>query len=337
MIETVLGPVSAESLGPTCMHDHLRTDASSLRRDGAAPAPEFDDVRLETLGYLRWNMLASADNLRLDDDELAVDELTSVVEYGQRAVLECSSIGLGPEHARLPDISRRSGVTVLSAYGFYVPSSLPTWVAELSESELEEHLHSALTVAISGTNFRAALLGIMGTTRDFGHREREMLRAAARAAARAGSSASVRLDPAARNGIQVIETLITEGLAAERIVLTNADEYMDAAYWDDLAGTGAVLEMSFGTEAVHVGRVDNPSDGERLRFFGEFARGHSAARHVLGLSTWTKAQLSAYGGYGYAYLFARIAPALREQGLSGARLDEMLVGTPRRLLDRTVN
>ncbi|WP_374976704.1 hypothetical protein ACEYYH_02410 [Microbacterium trichothecenolyticum] len=336
MIETVLGPISADALGATCMHDHLRVDASGLRRDGATPAPDHDDVRLETLGYLRWNMLSSADNLRLNDDDLAARELSLAAVLGQRAVVECSSIGLGPTHASLPAISRASGVAVISAYGFYVPYALPGWVGELDEEQLESHLFEALTVAVPGTSFRAGLLGIMGTTAQFAPREREMLRAASRAGARTGASVSVRLDPEAARGVEVVELMTAEGLPADRIIFTNADEYMDAGYWAELADAGAVLEMCFGTEAVHPGRVDNPSDRERLSFFGRFAGDHPQARHVLGLSTWTKAQLAAYGGYGYSYLLARIVPELAERGIAADRLDAMLVDEPRRLLDRVV-
>lgn len=335
MIETVLGSLPPDSLGVTCMHDHLRSDASGLRRDGATPAPDHDDVRLESLGYLRWNMLASADNLRLDDDDLAARELSSAAVYGQQAVVECSSIGLGPSHESLPAISRASGVAVISAYGFYVPYALPEWVRELDEGRLESHLFDALTVAVPGTSFRAGLLGIMGTTAQLAPRERELLRAASRAGARAGSSVSVRLDPEARRGVEVIELMAGEGLPADRIILTNADEYMDHGYWTELADAGGVLEMCFGTEAVHPGRVDNPSDGERLDFFGRFAADLPEARHVLGLSTWTKAQLAAYGGYGYSYLLARIVPELAERGIAADRLDAMLVDEPRRLLDRS--
>lgn len=334
MIETVLGAIPAEELGPTCMHDHLLSDSSRLQRPGAEPRPEHDDVRMETLGYLRWNMLASAHNLRLDDAELLARELAVAGALGQSAVVECSSWGLGPNHAGLPAIARSSGVTVISAYGAYLPSTLPAWIGALGEQELEHHLTEALTVAIPGTSFRAGLLGIMGTTGEFGSREREMLRAASRAAAGAGATVSVRLEPEVHRGLEVIELMTTAGLPADRILLTNADEYMDASYWDDLSATGAVLEMCFGTEAVHVGRVDNPSDRERLAFFTEFTARNPLSRHVLGQSTWTKAQLKAYGGYGYGYLLARIVPELRERGVAGERLEAMLVEEPRRLLDR---
>ncbi|RKT35831.1 phosphotriesterase-related protein [Microbacterium sp. AG1240] len=334
MIETVTGRMDAALLGATCMHDHVLSDASRLRRDGAAPAPAGEAVSIDTLGYLRWNALALADNLVLDDPALAAGELGRAVGAGQRAVVECSSWGLGPRHAGLPAVSAASGMTIVSSYGAYVPRIVPGWIAEMSERELERHFVEALTVGIPGAGFRAGMLGIMGTTGELEHREREQLRAAARAAVRTGASVSVRLDPDAFRGPEVLRLMGAEGLAADRVVFANVDEYLDAAYWAALSDAGAVLEMCFGTEAVHVGRVDNPSDRERLAFFPEFVAAHPEARVVLGESVWTKAQLRAYGGFGYAYLVERIVPDLRRRGVPDGRLHAMLVSEPRRLLDR---
>lgn len=334
MIQTVTGAIAADELGVTCMHDHLLSDSTSLRRDGAAPMPEADRVVPEVRGYLQWNMLALADNLRLDDPDLAVEELRPLLDTPQRALVECSSWGLGPAHAGFPEVSRASGITVVAAYGAYIPRTVPAWIAEMSEADLEAHFVDALEVAVPGTSFRAGMLGIMGTTDALADREREQLRAAARAAVRTGAAMSVRLEPEARRGLDVLALVAAEGLPADRVVFTNADEYMDAAYWDELADAGAVLEMCFGTESAHVGRIDSPSDRERLGFFPGFVATHPDAHLVLGESTWTKAQLRHYGGYGYDYLMRRIVPELGARGVAADRLDAMLRAEPARLLDR---
>ncbi|GAA1688177.1 phosphotriesterase-related protein [Microbacterium sediminicola] len=334
MIETVLGPIDASTLGPTCMHDHVLADSSTLQRAGASPAPADETVAIENLGYLRWNMLAFADNLRLDDPHLAVEEVGNAVSAGQFALVESSSLGLGPDHAGLPEIARRSGMSIVSSYGTYIPRTVPDSVAELTEQQLEGLFRRTLHDAVPGTEFRAGMLGIMGTTDAFEERERAQLRAAARAASDAGCAVSVRLDQDTRWGLDVLALMAAEGLPASRVIFTNADEYMDAGYWDELADAGAVLEMCFGTEAMHLGRLDNPTDHERIPYFLDFLETHPHSRHVLGQSVWTKAQLRAFGGYGYAHLMATIAPVLVDRGLSAERVERMLVDEPRRLLDR---
>lgn len=334
MIETTAGPIDARDLGVTSMHDHVLSDSSRLQRAGVETPPEALSLAPEHLGYLRWNMLADTDNLRLDEPDRAVAELSDAVAVGQRAVVECSSWGLGPDHSALPAIARRSGMTIVSAYGTYVPSTVPPHIAELDEEALGDHFFGALTVEIPGAGYRAAMLGIMGTTADLAERERVQLRAAGRAAARTGAAVSVRLDPDRPRGLEVLRILGDVGVPSERVVFSNVDEYMDTAVWDDLADAGSVLEMCFGTEAVHVGRVDNPSDRERLAFFTEYGEHRPTARHVLGQSLWTKMQLRSYGGHGYGHLVGRIVPILLARGFAEERVHAMLVTEPAAILDR---
>ena len=334
MIETVLGPIDAATLGVTSMHDHVLADSSRLQRAGTQPAPTDERVTIENLGYLRWNQLAFADNLRLDEPEVAADEFGRAVAAGQRAVVDATSWGLGPQHALLPGVSRASGMTIVSAYGAYLPRTLPAAVAGLSEDDLEADLVSALTDHVPGTAFKAGIIGIMGTSGSVADDEKPLLRAAARAAVRTGASMMVRLDQYERPGLAVLDLIAAEGLPASRVVFTNADEYMDEGYWSELAATGAVLEMCFGTEAGQRGRVENPSDHERIAFFLRFVQSHPSSRHTLGGSNWTKAQQRRYGGYGNEHLLARIVPELAERGMAADRLNRMLVDEPRVLLDR---
>lgn len=334
MIETVLGPMEATDLGPTSMHDHVLADSARLQRPGEQPPPLGPPtVRPETRDYLRRNMLAFVDNLRLDDPDAAVDELRVAVAAGQSALVESTSWGLGPDHARLPDISRRSGMTIVVAYGTYIRSTLPPDIAALDEGGLHDLFSAALEDAVPGTEYRAGLLGILGTTAGLPGVERGMLRAAADAAGASGAAVTVRLDPDARDGIGVLDELAGAGLPADRVVFTNADEFMDAAYWRELSDAGATLEMCFGTEDVHVGRMFNPTDAERLRFFLDAVAARPEASYVLGQSVWTKAQLARHGGYGYAHLLGSVVPELTAR-LGEPRVAEMLVGEPRRLLDR---
>ncbi len=334
MIETVLGPAAAEALGPTSMHDHVLADSARLQRPGEQPPPPGPPtVRAETREYLRRNMLAFADNLRLDDPDAAVEELRDAVAAGQGALVESTSWGLGPDHSRLPEIARRSGMAIVVAYGTYIRSTIPPEIAALDEDGLRDLFATALDDAVPGTDYRAGLLGILGTTAGLPAVERCMLRAAADAAVAGGAAVTVRLDPDARDGLAVLDELGRAGLPAERVVFTNADEFLDAAYWRELSDAGATLEMCFGTEDVHVGRVHNPTDAERLRFFVDAVATRPEARYVLGQSVWTKAQLARHGGYGYARLLGTVVPELRAR-LGEARVEQMLVDEPRRLLDR---
>jgi phosphotriesterase-related protein len=334
VIETVLGPVPAESLGQVSMHEHLLADSRALHRPGPGPLPADTPVGIDNLGFLRWNALALTDNLLLDDAALAATELTRAVSAGLGAVVDATSWGLGPRHRDLPALARSAGITIVSSYGCYIERIVPAWLIACTEAELELHLLAALDDHIPGTGFRAGLLGILGTTAKLSEFELRLLRAATRAAVRTGCAISVRLDPDARLGIEVLDICARAGLPADSVIFTNADEFLDEPYLADLAEAGAVLEMCFGNESRYHAGFSNTSDGQRIDFLGEFLARHPDSRWVLGCSVWTKAQLRHYGGTGYDHLLSTIVPALARRGVSAEALRNMLKTTPAGLLDR---
>lgn len=332
MIETVLGPIRPEELGVTSMNEHLLTDSSQFLRPAREPAPDPDRLTIENLGFLRWNYLGSRDNLVLDEPEVAAAELEYAGGLGLRSVVDVTPWGMGPRHADLPAIARASGTQVAVAYGSYIARSLPPWIAELSEAELEDHFRTALVDGIPGAGYRAAMLGLMGTSATIEPVELRALRAAARAAASTGASVSIRLDAASRLGPDVLGILAAAGLDPHRVLFSNVDKVMDDRYVAELAATGATLEVAFGSESYFGDAYRDPTDAERLDFLLRLIdAGHSL---VLACSVWTKGQLHRYGGMGYGHVVGRIVPALQRAGVSQDRIDDMLVTRPRQLLDR---
>lgn len=111
MIETVLGPVEAASLGVASMHDHLLIDARILHAPAREPLPEDPRVTLENLGFVRWNLLALEDNLVLDDPALAASELARAGAEGQRAVVDPTCWGSAPPTSGCRRSRGRAGCT----------------------------------------------------------------------------------------------------------------------------------------------------------------------------------------------------------------------------------
>jgi phosphotriesterase-related protein len=340
VIQTVLGPIESTDLGAVSMHEHLLTDASALQRPGVEELDPAQRVTPELAAALRWSQLALADNLRLDDLDLLSDEATIGARAGLGAAVDLSSLGFGPDHARLPELARRSGLHVVSGYGAYLPRLLPEWYLQLDIDGRTALFERALTGAVPGTDYRAGILGLMGTTGAFmtsdGEDERTSLTAAARAAATTGSAISVRLAADARNGLEVLDHIVALGVDASKIVFTTVDEFLDLAYLRDLGQAGAVLEMCFGNEGAHVGRIRNASDPQRVDALLALLASDPGIRWVLGHSTWTKGQLRRFGGHGLDHLSARVVPGLRHLGVSEDVLHHMTVVEPARLLDRPV-
>ncbi|PZF82156.1 phosphotriesterase [Jiangella anatolica] len=335
MIETVLGPVDAARLGRVATNEHVLTDARGLTRPTREGGVLEGPVRPEILGDLRWSYLSLPDNLTLDSPETAVAELKAAAADGLGTIVEATSWGMGPRHADLPAVSRAAGVHIVAAYGSYIDKTLPDWWAGQTEAEMERAFTTALTDAIPGTDFRAGLLGLLGTSDEITAAEGRALRAAARAAAAAHAAVSIRLDARARRGPEVAALLAAEGLDPSRILFCNIDKVLDAAYVREIADTGATVEFAFGSEHYFGDGARDATDGERLDFLLRLLDDRPGVAVTLTCSVWTKGQLTRYGGMGYGHVVRRIVPALARLGVPPERIDDLIVARPAALLDRT--
>lgn len=343
-IHTVLGPIEPGELGPTSMHEHCFTDATVWVNPPREPLPEDARVSVENLGFVRWNYDSLADNLRLDDAELAAQEVGRLAAFPGAAIVDVTpGWGLGPRRTHeLPELSRRAGVHVIAGCGVYVHDAHPDWVEATTVEQLTELLVGELRDGVGDSGVKPGMIGEIGTSNPPTERELRVLRAAGRAGALTGASVNVHVDPFGRHAIAAIEVLLDEGLPADRIVVSHLDSYLalDAAYHREIAATGATLEFdNWGLEAYTTQQrgtlIRNRSDLERLEALGALLADGLAAQIVIGADVYTKAQLRRYGGTGYDHLLVRIVPALREHfGATQEQLDQILLHTPRRLLDR---
>src|SRR5690242_4009717 len=87
VVPTVRGPVAADELGPTLMHEHLLVDLtpgiSPSRREAAERAGRWSSpITLQNLDDVRRNYEDYRDNLQLLDSEEAVSEIAFFKEAG---------------------------------------------------------------------------------------------------------------------------------------------------------------------------------------------------------------------------------------------------------------
>ena len=336
-IHTVLGPIDAAELGPTTMHEHLLSDLRLWSRPSAEPPPDGDRVHPGVLGYLRWNALSMPDNLLLDDPDETVAELQALHASGGRGLVDLTLEGMGRRLEELPRIARESGVTICVGCGWYVEEAQPDWVRSADEDRLAERMLGELNDGIADTGIRPALIGEIGTNHPPTESEWRVLRAAGRAGAETGAAVNVHLSWRGADGVVVLEALVAAGMPPERVILSHMDERLDRGYHKAVAEAGAVLEYdTFGSDFLYgTPAARNPSDAERLDMTAWLLSEGYGDQLVIACDTWTKANLRRNGGFGYEHLFKRIVPALTDYcGADAATVERILVGNPRRLLDR---
>lgn len=335
-IHTVLGPIAAAELGRTSMHEHVLSDLRLWAKPQRETPPAGVDMGPELMAYLRWNFLSIPENIVLDDPDVAAEELAWVPRAGGSAIVELTLQGMGRRAAELPEISRRAGVHICVGAGFYVEETMPDDIRRASVDELTEILISQLTEGIDGTGILPSILGEIGTSWPITDAEWRVLRAAARSGVETGAAVYTHQSFRGKGGTSVLEVLQEEGMPADRIVIGHLDEFWDKGYHREIAQAGAVLAYdTFGSDFVYGSpALRNPTDPERLEMVEWLLSEGYASQLVIGADVWSQANLHRNGGNGYDHLFARIGPAIADIAGDPTVADQILIHTPRRILER---
>lgn len=336
VIYTVLGTIDPSQLGATSMHEHLLIDVRVWYVPPRHELPASQKVSIETLGFLRWNLLSLEDNLIMDDPDLAIRELTGITKLSGAGIVDLTVPGIGRQVTELPRIARKTGLHLMVGTGLYLHDSHPDWARRASIEELTEYMVGELRDGIDGTGIRPALIGEIGTSNPVTDREWQVVRAAGRAGALTGCAVNVHLDPRGNHAFALLDVLYEEGMKPGRVIFSHVDERRDIEYALGIAARGAVVSFdSFGSEFYFSGAFKDPTDEERFQYVRAMVDRGYERQLVFGCDVWVKANLKTYGGMGYDHLFRRIVPTLRDEyGISQHALDQVLIHAPRRLLAR---
>src|SRR6267143_5428504 len=120
---TVLGAVDAASMGITLPHEHLLIDFEVMFKEPAAATDKglaYQPVSLANVGWVRQNFNANLDNLRLLDEQTALDEIMLFRRAGGQTVIDPTNVSLSRDPLALTRISRATGLNI-------VMGAPPTW------------------------------------------------------------------------------------------------------------------------------------------------------------------------------------------------------------------
>lgn len=305
--QTVLGPIDPGALGMTLPHEHTQ--------------------------IALWHVPDRWDYWQLTRDEpLILEELARFRAAGGASIVDLTPVGTGRDPLWLRAIATASGLNVVMGCGWYRGAYYPAeaGIDRRSVDDLADELVRESTDGVGETGVRPGIIGEIGTDKPWlSAQEERVHRAVARAARRTGLAITTHavLSPVGLDQLRVFEA---EGADPTRVVIGHADSYPHLDHYLAIVERGASVEfdflgMSFTPQERHgEGRVV-----ERLCEL--LARGH-VERVLLSQDVCHDAQLTRYGGNGYAYLAETFLPRLREAGVSEAEIETMTVANPRRLL-----
>jgi phosphotriesterase-related protein len=336
-VMTVLGPVPADGLGITLMHEHLLNDCrcwwnkpKEPRRTHLACEPVHPGI----LGELRMDPFVNLDNCRLEDERLAVAELLPAVELGCRTVVDPTCRGIGRNAEALARIARATGLNIVMGGGYYLQASHPPELARMDADAIADEILRDAHEGVDGTGIRIGLIGEIGVSADFTPAEQKSLRGAARAARRSGLPLMVHLPGWFRLAHQVLDIAEAEGVDPAHTVLCHMNPSgADQEYQQSLARRGAFVEYDMiGMDYFYADQgVQCPSDDDNARAIATLVEAGFADRILLSQDVFLKMMLTRYGGFGYAYLLRHFVPRLHRFGVDAATVQAMLVDNPRRV------
>jgi predicted metal-dependent phosphotriesterase family hydrolase len=298
-VETVTGPVAADALGVTLVHEHLLID--------------MYEASLNTAGVLL-------------DETAAAEELALFRDAGGMTVVDQTTVGLHPDWEGLRRISIATGVRIVAGTGFYWRRFRPAWVDALSEADLTARLIDDLEVGVGPHRIRAGIIGEIATGhRDIDPTEARVLRAAA--AAQRQTAVPIATHALITSiGLEQLDILEAAGADLARVVIGHADTNPDAAYHEEILRRGAWL--GFDT----IGQLDKATDDWRADRVMELVAGGHLGRILVSSDVCKRPALVRNGGGGYAHVLSDFVPRLRERGLVDADIQRLLVENPRRFL-----
>lgn len=357
-VMTTAGPVPADRLGLTSMHEHVLCDVSAYRVEEAGVVSRMGGMDLpfepEHRGFLEEHgFFLSADNCRLDDLEVMTGELTELRETGAATILELSCPGLRTDVAGVAKIAAVAGINAVVSTGLYIEPSWPPELAALDEGALESFMVAEIEEGIGDTGIRAGHIGEIGIT-GLGPAQARVLRAAARAAVRTGVSVTVHPGwDETCDGRAILPILTGEGLAAGRVVLAHADAFfvehdrrrlirdpevrqLRTDYHAELLDAGANISVDCFGHRWNIAPNDwvIESDVDRLTGVVALAEAGYAAQIVLGTDICFKLLTRRGGGLGYRHLTATILPLLRRMGIKESDITAMTTLNPAAILSR---
>lgn len=338
-ITTVTGPIDSADLGVTSTHEHIVNDVTSWWKASTSRGWDPEEyaahpVTMDILWDLKHDPFGNQPNLRLDDDELAIEEVGRFARLGGATIVDATGLGLGRDLRRLRHVSQQTGIQIIAGTGFYLDAAQPAHVKGLAPTEIAEILIEDITSGEDG--IRPGIIGEIGVNADFTPAERASLEGAFIAQRETHLPVQVHLPAWFRRAGEVLDIAETHGVDPAHVVLCHlGPSGADLDYQEELLRRGAWVQYDMvGMEVFYADQgVQCPSDEESATWLCRLAeRGH-LPQLLISHDIFLKSLLRRYGGPGYGHIQQYFLPRLHRLGMTRADTDHLMITNPRTLFE----
>lgn len=255
---------------------------------------------------------------------IQMSELADFKEQGGDCVVDQTSLGLGRQPNLLKRLSKETGLHVIASTGFYREETHPEIVHDADPETLARIMIDEIDEGIDGVDFKAGLIGEVGTT-EFGTTMQEVktLRASAQAQLATGVTISVHTMGGAE-ALKAIEILQEEGVKPNRILIDHID-------LDHVEHLRYVAERGVFLGFDTIGKARYRDDAHRLELLCAMVDAGYEDQIVLSHDISQLDYLKTNGGHGYVHLLGTFIPRLRER-LPEETIEQLLIYNPRKVL-----
>lgn len=303
-VMTVRGPISAERLGVTLMHEHVMVDfigADKVSRDRYDPAQVFTT---------------------------ALPHVKRAAELGCRTFVDCTPAWLGRDVAILQRLSGATGLNIVTNTGYYGARKhafVPAHAYKESAAQLAGRWTREFERGIDGSKIKPGLIKIGVDAGPLSEINAKLVSAAALTHLRTGLTIGAHTAGglAAMQQLDILEKL---GVSPKAFIWIHAQSEKDKEFHVRAAKRGCWVE--FDNIGVGSGSVER-----HLDLVKSFADAELLDRALISMDAgWYHIGEPGGGNYrGYESLFTEFLPALRKD-LSEAQVEQLIVRNPQEAL-----
>jgi phosphotriesterase-related protein len=318
IVQTVLGPLDASKLGFTLPHEHVCVSSAGL-----------------------WQAWPEIFGGRAAFVQRVVTRLTEAKAAGVDTIVDVTPIDVGRDVRLLAEVSRKSGVHIVTCTGHWLSPSLS--MSTRTADELARFFVLEIERGIEGTGIRPGVIKVATDRDGVTPFIDKALRAAARASKATGVPITTHTAAAERTGDKQAEIFEQEGISPATVCLGHSDESNDLDYLAGLARRGYTLGMDHMTIGTRQGtgiltwqqradmliRLVDAGYAKQLFLSNDWFFGASIA------PTGTMEALDKLNPDGILLSNRKVIPYLRQAGVPDQDLRTITVDNPRRFFGRS--
>jgi len=318
MINTVLGPISAEKLGKTLMHEHFAFAYPGWFAD-ATMAPDNFKATLKT-------------NLEV---------IKTAQKFGIRTIVDATPNDTGGRNPLLyKKLAKKTGLNIICSTGLYTehegsPAYWTTrvvWGADISKM-ISELFIKEITQGIGKTGVKAGIIKC-GTGPKMSKYEEAVLKAAVIAQKATGVPIITHTE-GPTGGVEQAEFLIKEGGDPKKIMIGHVSNSKDIEYHKAILAKGVYIAFDrIGLDIItpFEDNLKNVAELCKAGFANKIILSHDTVNVWLGRPIELPEKvLPAFRNWHIAHISKDFIPALKARGVTDEQIKTMMVDNPRNL------